>query len=72
MYRAVIVAEIFHGQRYRKLQENMQKKQVFKREEPKKWRCRKCGYVHEGAEAPKICPACLHEQAYYEIVAENY
>lgn len=72
MYRAVIVAEIFHGNRYRALQENIKKDCVFKRDIPKKWRCRKCGYVHEGLEAPEICPACLHPQAYYEIAAENY
>ena len=72
MYRAVIVAEIFHGQRYRKLQENIRNGQVFKRDAPKKWRCRKCGYIHEGTEAPAICPSCLHKQEYYEIAAENY
>ena len=72
MYRAVIVAEIFHGQRYRKLQENIRAGRVFEREEIKKWRCRKCGYVHEGTDAPQICPACLHTQGYYEIAAENY
>ena len=72
MYRAVIVAEIFHGQRYRKLQENVRNGSVFKRKEVKKWRCRKCGYVHESTEAPDICPACLHAQGYYEIAAENY
>ena len=72
MYRAVIVAEIFHGRRYRKLQENIKSGSVFKRDAPKKWRCRKCGYVHEGTEAPAICPSCLHKQEYYELAAENY
>ena len=72
MYRAVIVAEIFHGHRFRALQENIEKSHVFKRDLPKKWRCRKCGYVHEGLEAPQVCPACQHPQAYYEIAAENY
>lgn len=72
MYRAVIVAEKFHGNRFRALQENVKEGRVFKREMPQKWRCRKCGYVMEGKEAPEICPACLHPQAYYEIAAENY
>ena len=72
MYRAVIVAEIFHGRRYRKLQENIKSGSVFIRDAPKKWRCRKCGYVHEGTEAPAICPSCLHKQEYYELAAENY
>lgn len=72
MYRAVIVAEKFHGNRFRALQENVKEGRVFKRDMPQKWRCRKCGYVMEGKEAPEICPACLHPQAYYEIAAENY
>jgi rubrerythrin len=45
---------------------------VFKRDEPKKWICRKCGYVHEGPEAPDVCPACSHPQAYYELLVEAY
>ena len=61
-----------HEKRYLKLLENVQEGTVFKRDEVVKWRCRNCGYVHEGKEAPKTCPACLHEQAYYEIMAENY
>ena len=45
---------------------------VYKRDEPIKWKCRNCGYVHEGTEAPAVCPACRHVQAYYEPWAENY
>jgi rubrerythrin len=61
-----------HEKRYRKLLENVKNKTVFKRNESMKWKCRNCGYVHEGNEAPKVCPACKHPQSYYELQAENY
>ncbi len=72
MYRAVSVAEKFHGDRFRALQKNIETQHVFKREGTTKWRCRNCGYVHEGPEAPAKCPACQHPQAYFEIAAENF
>ncbi len=72
MYRAVSVAEVFHGNRFRALQENIKMGRVFSRQTAQKWRCRNCGYVHEGLSAPEKCPACLHPQAYFEIAAENY
>ncbi|MGN0904332.1 MAG: rubrerythrin [Alphaproteobacteria bacterium] len=72
MYRAVSVAEVFHGNRFRTLQENIKMDRVFSRQTAQKWRCRNCGYVHEGLSAPEKCPACLHPQAYFEIAAENY
>ncbi len=61
-----------HEKRYRKLLENVKKGSVYKKDESTKWKCRNCGYVHEGKEAPKTCPACKHPQAYYELQAENY
>lgn len=61
-----------HEKRYLKLKSNVENGTVFKRDEVVKWRCRNCGYVHEGDEAPDVCPACAHAQAYYEILAENY
>ncbi len=61
-----------HEKRYRKLRANIQSGTVFKKETTVKWKCRNCGYVHEGKEAPKSCPACRHPQAYYEVLAENY
>ncbi len=61
-----------HEKRYRKLLDNIKKSHVFKRDKVVKWKCRNCGYVHEGKEAPEICPACKHPQAYYEIKEENY
>jgi rubrerythrin len=45
---------------------------VFSREQPIRWKCRNCGYVHEGTEAPMICPACKHPQSYYEVFTEPY
>jgi rubrerythrin len=61
-----------HEARYRKLLENIKQKKVFKREGIMKWKCRNCGYVHEGKDAPKICPACKHPQAFYELFVEGY
>jgi rubrerythrin len=65
-------AEKFHEGRYRKLIDNVSKGETFKRQGAVKWHCINCGYVFEGAEPPKECPACRHPQAYYEILAENY
>ena len=61
-----------HEKRYRTLLENVKNGTVFKRDTEVKWRCRNCGYVHEGKEAPEVCPACAHPRAYYELLAENY
>lgn len=72
MYRKISVAEKFHCERYRKLLQNIEKGEVFKRDTVKTWRCRNCGYIHEGTEAPEKCPACLHAQAYFELVPDNY
>ncbi|MFC1708936.1 rubrerythrin [Candidatus Omnitrophota bacterium] len=63
--------EQFHEGRYRKLIDNISKKEVFKKKQPVKWHCINCGYVFEGPEAPKECPACKHPQAHYEVLAEN-
>ncbi len=64
--------EEYHERRYLKLLDNVNKGRVFKRGKPAKWKCRNCGYVHEGPEAPKVCPACQHPQSYYELWVENY
>ena len=58
--------------RYLRLMDNVRNGRVFERDTVVKWRCRNCGYVHEGKSAPKVCPACQHPQAYYELKAENY
>ena len=72
MYRNISVAEVFHGNRYRQLLENIENGEVFKRTMTKKWRCRNCGYIHESTQAPELCPACLHSRAHFEIAAENF
>jgi len=71
-FRNIAKVEAYHEKRYRKLLENVEKNQVFKREKTVKWKCRNCGYVHEGKEPPAMCPACQHPQAYYELWVENY
>jgi len=72
-FQEISEVEEQHEKRYRKLLENIKSGKVFMSDNPKtKWKCRNCGYVHEGPEAPSICPACKHPQAYYEILAENY
>jgi len=71
-FEAIIVAEKQHAKRYRTLAENLTAGKVFKRNGKVVWRCRNCGYLHEGEEAPKMCPACLHPQAYFELLGENY
>ena len=63
--------EKFHESRYRKLISNITNGEVFKKKTPVKWHCINCGYVFEGAEAPKECPACKHPQAFYEVLTEN-
>lgn len=65
-------AEKGHEERYRKLLENVTKGTVFKKDKIVVWRCRNCGEIVVGQEAPKICPACHHPQAYFEVAAENY
>lgn len=64
--------EAEHEKRYAQLLENLEKELVFKRDVPTTWRCRNCGYIHEGKSAPNVCPACAHPQAYFEIAAFNY
>lgn len=71
-YRAVAKAETSHEERYLKLIENIEKDQVFKKGATVKWRCRNCGYIHEGPEAPDICPSCQHLKEYFEVKPENY
>jgi rubrerythrin len=71
-YREIAHVEVGHEQRYLALAANLKGSKVFKRDKVVKWRCRNCGYIHEGTEAPEQCPACLHPQAYYEIKQENY
>ena len=72
MYRMIANAEKYHEQRYRKLLERVKNGTMFVNGAPTRWRCRNCGYIHEGPEAPVKCPACLHEQAHFERFAETF
>jgi len=71
-FEQIAKVEQFHERRYRKLIESVTNGEVFKKKSTTKWHCINCGYVHEGSEAPKTCPACLHPQSYYEVLAENF
>ncbi|MGA2527148.1 MAG: rubrerythrin [Smithellaceae bacterium] len=71
-FEQISKVEKFHESRYRKLIKNIENNEVFKKKAAIKWHCTNCGYVYEGNEAPKECPACKHPQAYYEVLAENY
>jgi len=71
-FEQISKVEKFHESRYRKLINNISGEEVFKKKAAVKWHCINCGYVHEGAVAPKECPACKHPQAFYEVLAENF
>jgi rubrerythrin len=72
VFESIAVAEKQHEKRYMVLKENIEKGRVFKREAKVVWRCRNCGYLHEGKDAPDVCPACAHPKAHFEILGENY
>jgi len=72
VFDAVCVAEKQHEKRYNDLRANIEANKVFKKDEPAVWRCRNCGYIYEGTEAPEICPACAHPQAHFELLGENW
>ena len=71
-YEAIAIAEKQHGKRYSDLADNLEAGRVFKRGSTVTWRCRNCGYLHEAEEAPELCPACLHPQAHFELLGENW
>ncbi len=72
IFESIAVAEKQHEKRYNDLAANIEAGKVFKREEKVVWRCRNCGFLYEGAEAPEKCPACDHPRAYFELLGENY
>jgi rubrerythrin len=72
IFEAIAVAEKQHEKRYNDLAANIEAGNVFKKAEKVVWRCRNCGYLHEGTEAPGMCPACAHPQAHFELLGENY
>lgn len=71
-FEAICIAEKQHGKRYQELADNLEAGKVFKRNGKVVWRCRNCGYLHEADEAPEVCPACLHPQAHFELLGENW
>ena len=72
VWEAVSIAEKQHDKRYSDLLKNVEAGKVFKKDAPATWRCINCGYIYEGTDAPKACPACAHPQAYYELLGENW
>ena len=72
VFRNIAVAEARHRDRYLALEKNIAQEKVFKKDKPVRWICRNCGYVHDGPEAPDVCPACAHAQAHFELEAINY
>ena len=72
VWNAISVAEKQHEKRYRDLYANIEADRVFRREQPVVWRCRNCGYLHTGTDAPEKCPACVHPKAHFEILGENW
>jgi rubrerythrin len=71
-FEAISVAEKQHEKRYVDLAANIEAGLVFKRDEEVVWRCRNCGYLHKGSEALEVCPACVHPQAHFELLGENW
>jgi rubrerythrin len=72
VFEAIAMAEKHHEKRYNAFAANIEAGRVFKRAGKVAWRCRNCGYLHEGEEAPKLCPACAHPQAHFELLGENW
>ncbi len=72
VFEAIAVAEKQHEKRYNDLRANIESGTVFKRDKKVVWRCRNCCYLHEGEEAPGLCPACAHPQAHFELLGENW
>jgi len=71
-WRLIAKVEKAHEDRFKTLYDNLESGKVFERNGKISWKCRNCGYIHEGTKAPKMCPACLHPQSYFEIKEMNY
>ncbi len=72
IFKEIAEVEEHHETRYRKLLKNVKENKVFEKDTSVKWKCRNCGYIHEGTLAPNECPACRHPQSYYEVFCETY
>ena len=71
-FRYIAKVEVEHEKRYRKLLENVKQGKVFKKDKSSTWKCRNCGYHHEGTEPPDVCPTCLHPKSFFELLAEMF
>ncbi|MGE5654538.1 MAG: rubrerythrin [Bacillota bacterium] len=71
-FKEVAEVEAEHEKRYRALLQNLKDGSTFKKDRTVKWHCRNCGYVHEGTEAPEVCPCCRHPRAFFEVLCENF
>ena len=72
VFRNIARAGKQHEKRYRDLMKNIKEEKVFKKDGVVLWKCRNCGYIHEGMGAPEECPACAHPQAYFELLSKNW
>jgi len=72
LFQAIGRIEKAHQERYQKLLEELEAGTIFKQDEPARWRCRKCGNIHEGLAAPQVCPVCKHPQGYFERIEDHY
>ena len=72
VYQRIADVEVAHEKRFLKLAENIEQGNVFKKDVKVLWKCRKCGFIFEGKEPPKKCPACSHAQGYFELFVKNY
>lgn len=72
VFESIVVAEHQHEKRYLGFAANIEGGSVFKKDKETVWRCRNCGYLHKGKEAPQVCPACAHPQAHFELLSENW
>ncbi len=72
LFRKIAEVEVHHEQRYRALLKNLKESKVFKKDTNEKWKCRNCGYIYEGTEAPEKCPACDHPKAYFELLCDHF
>ena len=72
VFKSIGKAETYHERRFKILAAEVENGTFFKRSKPVVWRCRNCGYLHEGADAPELCPACNHPQAHYEEYTERW
>ena len=72
IFESIAKAEKRHSQRYLTLKANVLASKVFHKDAPVLWVCSNCGYIYEGTDAPKVCPACAHPQSYFQLLADSF